>query len=687
SLALRISRDTELSPYQLSGSGYSARKAIEKIYSYTAESVYFDVLAICLNDSDKLYTSSGTVDIDTFVTSTFWPTENLSTEDLLELMRSKEYYGGTKDGQYVMSGYTQYSIMTYPLGKTWGTYYGTLIGIYKNNWEDIFQEEMAERDKRLVIVCDDNMDMLYTQIPESMTEGLNQTEDLIEPLAMLLQKWNENEKYYEFSLRGEDYVGKIAHSNVSGWYLINMVEEQAVSGDLVLMYLPMIMFIFLSMLLLTICLSVVLSMYNYRPIQQLYHLFDKKMDNKRLISEKDELLFLNEYIRKLLDEQNVIEERLDTNIKVSRMELIKKLLRSSLDVTSPEVKEQMEHMGVHLGKEYMAVIVIGKHGKKSNIGIKLKKALRECQHDSFYLTENIYKEYDAFLACVEDVEEIIKFAEWLSEEMEQESGVQIGIGNTYSTVESLKYSLIEAIIAAESGKERVICYSNISTHRNGEFYCTPLESERKLKRLLNQGATENLDKTLDELRRELLHIWQFGSDTVLFFLMNRIFGSLFENSLCLSENEGEKYLHYTDLEEFLVQIREFCCAELQCRLEQKTLQEDVRIKSIITFVEENYMCQEMSLSWVADKFDMTGPYLSRIFKTAMDKNFINYITDKRLNLAAKLLVETDETIGEIVEKVGYSDVASFTRKFTRYFLVSPGNYRKMEREKRKNVNA
>ena len=65
----------------------------------------------------------------------------------------------------------------------------------------------------------------------------------------------------------------------------------------------------------------------------------------------------------------------------------------------------------------------------------------------------------------------------------------------------------------------------------------------------------------------------------------------------------------------------------------------------------------------------------------MGKNFIEYITDKRLEMGAGLLVDTDAPVGEIVYQVGYSDAASFTRKFTRHFLISPGAYRKVEREK------
>ena len=44
--------------------------------------------------------------------------------------------------------------------------------------------------------------------------------------------------------------------------------------------------------------------------------------------------------------------------------------------------------------------------------------------------------------------------------------------------------------------------------------------------------------------------------------------------------------------------------------------------------------------------------------------------------AAELLNDTELSIKEIVSRVGYIDVSSFTRKFTQTYKTSPGKYRK-----------
>lgn len=686
STAQQICLDQDFTPYRLTDSSYTSINALKRLKAFTAESVYFRDLVIHLNDSDKLYTSMGIVDVDTFIDRTYQLEEGFLREDFERILQSKKYYECSGEGQYISSGAFQYSVIACPLGKTGGSYYGTLLGIYENDWEETFRTEKRERNKRLVIVCTGNMEMLYTQMPESVRENLDLQTDLTEPLAAFLRAWDNSDEYCRFRVKDVNYIGKIAHSDLNGWYLIDMVDESSIAREVLLLQLPMLITMFLSMLLLTFFLSIVLSMYNYVPIQKLYNLFDKKEKKSRDRQKekgRNELMFLNEYIREMLEEQDSIGEQLVASRKISRMELVGRLLRGSFDTENPALKEQIANMGIQLNKKYMAVMVLKiPEENMRDFGRKLRNMSAENGMEGFYLTEGIYRYYDAFLTCTEEVEEIAEFAQWLMEWAGEESGLQIGIGNVYGNAESLKYSLMEAIIAVESREEEgVVLFSDLSTSGNETFYCKPLESELKLKMVLAQGASEDVEEVLEELYRELLHIRQSGSDTVLTFLMNRIMAVLFEDSLSLEDGGGERYLQYTNIEEFFARLGEFCRLELERRQERKAAREDRRMRKILDFIDRNYMRQDMSLVLVAGEFDMTGPYLSKIFKGAMGRNFIEYITEKRLERAAELLVTTDAPVGEIVSLVGYSDAASFTRKFTRHFLISPGAYRKVARER------
>ena len=178
STAQQISMDSELTPYHLAGSAYTTVNAINRLKSYTAESIYFKDMAIYLNDSDKLYTSKGIVDIETFIKLTYKPIENFTEDEFRQLICSKKYYDCTKNQQYVYAGSTRYNIMTYPLGKTVGSAYGTLIGIYESDWEETFGIT-EESDKRLILVCTNSLDMLFSRIPEKVKHKFeNENESL-----------------------------------------------------------------------------------------------------------------------------------------------------------------------------------------------------------------------------------------------------------------------------------------------------------------------------------------------------------------------------------------------------------------------------------------------------------------------------------------------------------------------------
>lgn len=684
STAQQISMDSELTPYHLAGSAYTTVNAIDRLKSYTAESIYFKDMAIYLNDSDKLYTSKGVVDIDTFISLTYKPIDDFTEEEFLKLICSKKYFDSTKDQQYVLAGSTRYSIMTYPLGKTAGRAYGTLIGIYESDWEETFGISEGN-DERLVLVCTNSLDILFSRIPEKVKQVFEK-DNGTEVLGNIVKNWDEQENYYEFVLDGVTYIGKMAYSSINGQYLIDTIEKSVVSRAVIMMQLPMLIIIFITMFFLTVFLSILLSFYNYRPIQKLYNLFEKKEGRKKTDNENDELLFLNQYIRELLEEKVDMGEQIENSRKNTRKEFVRNLLRGNLDISLPIVQERMKNLEITLENTCMSVIVIDDHkDRKHDVRGKIENILQNVRIREFHWTENIYKNYDACLLCMDDEACMMEFAGQLLEEFEINTDLKIGIGNVYYSPESLKYSLMEAVIAMDNIRDRqVVLFTDLAAHKCEEYYCKPLENELKLKQLINQGMAENLDEILEGLQKELLRIWRFSSETVVFFLMNRIMSSMFEDALNLNEYEVEKYLYFTDVDEFISVLRDFCKIELNYRLARKASEQDERMQSILQYVDEHYMMQGMSLTMVADKFGMTSSYLSKLFKAAAEKNFIDYITEKRLHLAAELLIESDALVSEIVEKVGYTDVANFTRKFSQYFRMSPGKFRKLERERRKN---
>nr|WP_302470595.1 AraC family transcriptional regulator [Vagococcus proximus] len=74
-------------------------------------------------------------------------------------------------------------------------------------------------------------------------------------------------------------------------------------------------------------------------------------------------------------------------------------------------------------------------------------------------------------------------------------------------------------------------------------------------------------------------------------------------------------------------------------------------------------------------FNFSISYLSRFVKEQTGVTFSRYVQELRLEEIKRRLVETDDTIKEIVVQTGYYDVSNYTRKFKSIVGVTPGQYR------------
>ena len=59
----------------------------------------------------------------------------------------------------------------------------------------------------------------------------------------------------------------------------------------------------------------------------------------------------------------------------------------------------------------------------------------------------------------------------------------------------------------------------------------------------------------------------------------------------------------------------------------------------------------------------------------MQKTFVEYVTEKRIEKAKKLLKQTDKNSGEIAKEVGYKDSHYFSFVFKKLQGCSPREYR------------
>ena len=108
----------------------------------------------------------------------------------------------------------------------------------------------------------------------------------------------------------------------------------------------------------------------------------------------------------------------------------------------------------------------------------------------------------------------------------------------------------------------------------------------------------------------------------------------------------------------------------------KKQDENRPIRLVKKYVEEHFG-EPLTLEEVSQVADLSPTYLSTIFKKDTGMTFLEYLSKVRMDMAKKLLKETNDTVADICGKVGYSDVRYFTKSFTKYAGLKPKEYRKL----------
>nr|WP_275901644.1 helix-turn-helix domain-containing protein [Paenibacillus sp. SYP-B3998] len=265
----------------------------------------------------------------------------------------------------------------------------------------------------------------------------------------------------------------------------------------------------------------------------------------------------------------------------------------------------------------------------------------------------------------------------------------IGISDIHPYLTGIPHGFEEALEALEYkfviGPSQIIPFERIKRPKNELYY--PLDTERQLINHIKTGQYEEAMEAVSEL------IVTNVSDGTLSLqlgklLMFELIGTILKAIEHFPQGPTELAVEKNALIKELTQCESFVEIEDEIYKFLKTVCDYVDSKKkshntnlkdqVMTYITEHLSDMNLSLTSLSLRFEVNAPYLSRFFKEQSGETFIDYVNKQRVQLAKQLMTETEDTITDITQKVGFTNSNTFIRVFKRYEGITPGQFRKGE---------
>lgn len=99
------------------------------------------------------------------------------------------------------------------------------------------------------------------------------------------------------------------------------------------------------------------------------------------------------------------------------------------------------------------------------------------------------------------------------------------------------------------------------------------------------------------------------------------------------------------------------------------------LKKILHYINKHYN-ENLTLTSIAEHFGFSTSYITKLFRNFLGKGTVDYINDLRLTAACEYLISSNYSIGEISNKIGYTNQYYFNRLFKKKYGVTPKDFRK-----------
>lgn len=516
------------------------------------------------------------------------------------------------------------------------------------------------------------------------------------PFITYLHKNSPSDQHGTFKASLDNIPTVLTYTSINrqSWKLVKIEPLKAFYKNSILIKKKLLTFIGLTILI-GLLLASIFSFILYTPLKPTLNAIYTYFNNRKQ-KLGNEYTYINTAIYKMTEEIDDLKNTLKTNEPLIKHHLVIGLLNNTL-LSLKEVKDKLNILELSMKHKYYNVLlldfdvdIINKLLQKDRQYIRYNTIDQLNNHTNitytFLATEISSNQVGIIINSSSDnINLFQRFILDLIKSINNKYGIPVTayLGKWKSNPLLLHQSFDEAKIV-EKYKYFITDYNiltaDIFIKRELSINELPEEIITKMLSSLNALDIEELEKILKKLIYEIkencysanhchqfllkiLHIVSNDTRTINYKRTKQNKSSIYD--------DFKKIKNITQFEVWLINYLKNIFPQL---IDMKNNTSYRNIKTTKDFIHEN-IDKDLSLDFIADKIGLTPNYLSKLFKNIEGINFIDYVTQKRLKTAGKMLLKTDLTISEICHKVGYNNPSYFNTRFKKHFGCTPTKYR------------
>lgn len=412
---------------------------------------------------------------------------------------------------------------------------------------------------------------------------------------------------------------------------------------------------------------------------------------RRLLTDMHEKLE-KEYAEKV--NRDRLEKVYAVSLPLLRQQFFSQLVTESLEENYRE--QQIKNLKLNFEYEAFYLVTV-KLRERNSEDVLSELSIKETVKEAFEKIADVYEfgmtDKEVFLLCSNkkhDIDRVTRTVEEASVMINRifHSGICCGISTCGKTIEELPFLYAQSLEALDYNlviKEECYTYYNdiLPLQKKENDWSAEVEA---IEKIITHCSAEELKSEVEKLFQKLksghynLNEYQIVILEILFEI-SRLYKKYQINSekdfagskkmavKILSLNTGE------ELENWLMNY----CQLIRSLIQKKQIDNNVILaEKAMKIVEVRFRDQSLSVETVCRELHVSSSYFSKIFKQETGSTFLNYLINRRMEEAKRLLNMTDYKSHVIGEMVGYPEPNYFSYVFKKNCGFSPAKYRKLE---------